>query len=116
MYLREVIEFLEQRDPETKVPVGFGNPHSYRGSYDQLAFEPVALTTVGRMLGIAKQALGSTYEGYKGGEYAMSEWTPCNLARWGETGEEIGLLLLQYMVGDVRHNAGIHRPRSGPVE
>jgi len=42
MMLSDIIETLEKYDPATIVPLGFGEPHSYRGYYDQLAFEPVA--------------------------------------------------------------------------
>lgn len=42
------------------------------------------------------------FEGYKGGEY-----TPCHIAHWGSTGEEIGEILLRYMVVEVvTPNAG----------
>jgi hypothetical protein len=40
MYLTNLIAFLEKYDPAQVVPVGFHRPHSYRGYYDQLAFEP----------------------------------------------------------------------------
>ena len=105
MVLEELIEFLEKREPETVVPLGFDSPHSYRGYYDELAFEPRENTTVGAMLACAKQALRETYKGYKGGEYTMGEWTQCHLAPYGNTGEGIGPVLLRYMVGEVKHNA-----------
>ena len=105
MVLKDLIEFLEQRQQETIVPLGFDSPHSYRGYYDELAFEPRENTTVGAMLACAKQALGETYKGYKGGEYTMGEWTRCHLAPYGNTGEGIGPVLLRYMVGEVKHNA-----------
>src|SRR4051812_10967667 len=104
MYLKELIETLETYDPATPVPIGFNNPHSYRGYYDQLAFEPKENTTIGAMLESAKRAMGKTYTGYKGGEYTMGEYTDCNLANYGCCGEEIGPILLQYMAGKVvRH-------------
>src|SRR4030042_992561 len=40
MTLGELIQFLEARDPERAVPVGFAEPDSYRGYYDELAFAP----------------------------------------------------------------------------
>jgi hypothetical protein len=101
MNLEELIDFLSTRRPEIAVPLGFHNPHSYRGYYDCVAFEPLENTTVGEMLEVAKEALGSTYQGYKGGDFTMSEYTDVYLAEWGKTGEMIGEVLLRYMVGDV---------------
>lgn len=54
---------------------GFANPHSYRGYYDQLAFEPAYGVTIGSMLDAAKSAVGAIYYGYKGGSYRMGKWT-----------------------------------------
>jgi len=99
MTLGEIIEFLEQQPPEKVVPVGFCNPHSYRGVYEYLAFEPTCGTTVGEMLDEARSALGKTYSGYKGGEYTMDGYTDCWLAEYGCCGETIGPLLLGYMCG-----------------
>lgn len=100
MVLEELIETLEKYPPEQKVVKGFGYPMSYRGVYAELAFAPVNDTTVGEMLAHAKSALGQTFEGYKGGDFTMHEWTKCNIANYGECGEEIGPLLLWYMLGD----------------
>jgi len=102
MELLKLIEALRQFDPATVVPVGFGNPHSYRGDYAGLAFEPVADTTVGAMLDSALLALGATYQGYKGGDYTMGEYTDCHLAYRGEAGAELGAVLVSYMVGAPR--------------
>ena len=99
MYLEELIEALEAADPEQTVPVGFGNPHSYRGDYSDLAFQPAANVTVASMLSAAREALGSTYHGYKGGAYTMHEYSRVWLAWYGETGESIGPVLLSYMLG-----------------
>lgn len=100
MYLGELISFLEKRDPSTSMPLGFGRPHSYRGDYSNVAFRPVRDTTVGEMLQAARSALGTTYHGYKGGDYEMHEYVKCHLAAWGECGEEIGPLLLAFMCGE----------------
>ena len=98
MNLGELIGHLEKLDPDQPVAHGFGRPHSYRGYYDELAFEPVADTTVGAMLAEAREALGTTYQGYKGGDYTMTEHTGVWLACCGETGEEIGPSLLGFML------------------
>jgi hypothetical protein len=83
MALDEVIAALEAEDPERVLPFGFTNPHSYRGYYDELAFEPAANVTIGSMLAAARSALGATYEGWKGGEYTMQGYTDCWLVEQG---------------------------------
>src|SRR4030043_467713 len=100
MTLGELIQFLEARDPERAVPVGFAEPDSYRGYYDELAFAPAKNVTVGSMLACARDALGRTFQGYKGGDYEMGEYTEVWLAEWGHTGEGIGPILLSFMVGE----------------
>lgn len=100
MVLAHLIEFLEKQDSDTPVKMGFNNPHSYRGYYSELAFEPCENTTVGEMLECAKSANGATYHGWKGGEYEMSDWSDVYLAQEGSTGEGIGHVLLKYMVGE----------------
>lgn len=102
MYLKELIAALEKADQIKVVPMGFHNPHSYRGTYSELAFEPKENATVAEMLASAKSALGSTYEGWKGGEYTMTEYADCHLAWEGSTGEEIGRIFLDYMLGNLR--------------
>lgn len=100
MPLGELIERLEGC-ADRKVRLGFGKPHSYRGYYEDLAFEPVRNTTVGAMLKAAKGALEKTFEGYKGGDFTMTKDTHCWIAEWGGTGEPIGPLLLSFMLGEV---------------
>ena len=105
MYLRELINELERHDPTKVVPLGFANPHSYRGYYNDLAFEPAHDVTIGSMLACAKSALGSTYEGYKGGDFKMGEWTTCWFASYGACGETIGHHLLRFMLDAARGGA-----------
>jgi len=76
------------------MPHGFENPHSYRGFYDQLAFEPLDNVEIGAMLTAARAALGSTYTGWKGGEYTMNAYTECHIAERGSMGIEISAALL----------------------
>lgn len=97
--LGELIERLEKEPPEKVASPGFDDPHSYRGYYDQLAFCIVRNASVGEMLKSAKQALGATYQGWKGGDYTMSHYTECWLvADHGDTGESIGAVLLDLML------------------
>jgi len=101
MYLKDLIAFLEKRDAAIVVPVGFTHPHSYRGFYQDLAFEPAVNVTVGEMLRDAKAALGQPYTAYNGGEYTMGGYTDVWLAKWGHAGEGIGPVLLGYMLGEI---------------
>lgn len=67
-----------------------GRENSYRGYYEDLAFEPVVEpVTVADFLSRCRAALGSTYEGYKGGDYTMDADTPLWLAGYGDCGPAI---------------------------
>lgn len=105
MTLGELIKFLENQDPNLIVPMGFHNPHSYRGYYHDLAFEPLKNISVGEMLACAKSAIGKTFIGWKGGEFVMDEDTNIWLAEEGRCGESIGEVLLNYVVGNYKTDA-----------
>lgn len=79
MKLGDLITLLEKFPADKKVSQGFGNPHSWRGAYAELAFEPIGETTVGEMLAAAKEAVGQTYTGWKGGDFTMGLDTPVNI-------------------------------------
>ena len=96
MTLSELIEILE-RCELSKTVEGFGNPHSYRGYYDELAFEPMT-TTIQDMLEAALSADGETYRGYKGGHFEMSGHTPVNIAYEGSVGSPLTKAMLAEMV------------------
>ena len=96
MYLKNLIEWLEQQDQNADVIDGFGSPHSDRGYYEKLAFKPVPVTTFGQMLTHAKSALGRTFSGYKGGEYLMDEFSECCIGEYGMSGEDITPIHLKY--------------------
>lgn len=96
LMLGELIEWLGQQDASQRVVDGFGSPHSDRGSYCDLAFEPEPVTTFGAMLEHAKSALGQTFSGYKGGDYKMTEYTDVKIGHWGECGESITRTHLRY--------------------
>jgi len=87
--LGTLIATLESIPPDTVAANGFANPHSYRGYYDQLAFEPVPNLTVATMLAEARKAMGATYQGWKGGDYTMGAGTTVWLADEGSTGVPI---------------------------
>lgn len=96
MNLGEYIARLERENPDKKVPMGLGKPHSWRGSYDELSFEPVKDTTVGEMLADARSAVGKTFIGWKGGEYTMTEFTRINVdfrGKWSDGSQLLEMLL-----------------------
>ena len=89
--LGELIKWLEQQDGEKVVPHGFGKPGSYRGYYEDVAFEPAQNVSFASMLEHAKSALGATFQGYKGGDFTMNEYTDCWIAEYGTSqGDKIG--------------------------
>ncbi|MFF1790787.1 hypothetical protein ACFVX9_30520 [Kitasatospora sp. NPDC058243] len=98
MILDDLIATLETADPDLVITDGFTNPHSYRGYYEDIAFEPAANVRVGDMLAEARGALGSTYQGWKGGDFTMQGYADCWLAEQGNLGETIGALLLKLML------------------
>lgn len=83
MTLDELIAALAAEDPSLVLPLGFSHPHSYRGIYSDLAFEPTRDVTVGAMLADARSALGTTYQGWKGGDNEMTGWSDCWLSEEG---------------------------------
>lgn len=109
MNLKSLIEELEKLPPGDIPPIGFANPHSYRGYYDELAFEPTKNVSFGEMLEAAKSARGATFEGYKGGKYTMHDYTDCYLAAWGRLGEEIGSVLISYMAMTAKSGEALRR-------
>ena len=65
-------------------------PHSYRGYYDDLSFDSTdEKVSASRVLEGARNCIGRTFEGYKGGDYTMSEDTPLWCAPYGRTGPAI---------------------------
>lgn len=101
MILDDLIDILKKHDPEKVVRRGFDHPHSYRGFYGELAFEPASPAKVGDMLAAARGAVNRTYGGWKGGDFKMDLWTDCWIDEQGVgAGNALGPLLLEYMLND----------------
>ena len=103
MTLEELIailrKFLEERGDKW-VKYGFNNPHSYRGYYDNLAFEPEQEVSVKQMLKDAEYALNNTFQGYKGGDFTMTKDTPVWLAYYGASAQDpLTSYALAFMLG-----------------
>lgn len=97
--LGELIDRLKAENPEKRIRAGFHNPHSWRGIYNDLAFEVTSNITVADMLTAAESAVGATYDGYKGGHYEMDLGTDVWLAVEGSgAGETLGAVMLDLML------------------
>ena len=80
MTLGEILDDLETRPQDYRLGVqwvhgvsGIGEVDSYRGYYKDLAIEPGPVTSLVEVgLGVLRQAVGSTVEGYKGGEFLIT--------------------------------------------
>jgi hypothetical protein len=94
MLLKNLIKELENQPQENSISFDFcgaapNGIDSSRGSYDELALSfDFGETKVSNLLKMCKAAIGTTYHGYKGGEYVMNETTPVwvdNYGIWSST-------------------------------
>jgi hypothetical protein len=89
MTLGRLIEKLSTYSLDHKI-ANICEPHSYRGYYIDLAFEiDDGTSTAGEVLKMLQGCFLETFEGYRGGEFAMDKDTPIWVASWGQTGESI---------------------------
>jgi hypothetical protein len=88
MTLGAFIDALKECPQDAKIRTSngcsIGEPLSYRGYYEDLAFRPNGNLDVKGVLDAATSALGETFEGYKGGDYIMHRNTPLWLSGYGE--------------------------------
>ena len=99
MNLRELIDRLELEDPDLIIPNAFNDPHSYRGYYQELSFEPGAgPVTIHQLLQLVKSCLGQVFIGYKGGDFKMHEFTDVYLANFGQCGDMLSMGHLEAMI------------------
>jgi hypothetical protein len=90
MTLGKLLDALYTMDPMMGIQIS-GEPHSYRGYYEDLAFEPtVVVYTIATIISrIEKTCMGQVFHGYKGGEFAMHRNTPLWIANYGSTGQKL---------------------------
>lgn len=89
MTLGKLIAALEAL-PGNRLVLGFGDPMSYRGYYEDLAFAPNADTrTVADLLAHCRRCMGHVFEGYKGGEFVMGANTALWIAEYGDSGPRL---------------------------
>lgn len=94
--LGELISWLEKQNPDLIVQDGFSTPHSDRGNYENLAFDPEPSAKISDMLKHAKSALRKKFNGYKGGTFKMDRYTPVHIGYSDEAGEEITSIHFKY--------------------
>ena len=83
MTLGKLIKRLSDM-PASVMVDGIGRPHSYRGYYQDLAFQPLPVqVTAAELLNTCRDCMGKVFEGYKGGEFQMGELTPVWIAHYG---------------------------------
>ena len=87
--LSTLIGLLKALPENATITNGFDEAMSYRGYYCELGLNPSNETKVSEMIEVLQSALGKTFEGYKGGEYTMSEDVDCYLAPYGSCGMKI---------------------------
>jgi hypothetical protein len=83
-----LVKVLEDKPADLLVEYDNGSspsgPESYRGYYCDLSFPPSSTPiTVAELLREARDAIGSTFEGYKGGDFVMRENTPLWASPYG---------------------------------
>jgi hypothetical protein len=86
--IEQLYRFIKQFPEDRVCKNGFTNPHSYRGYYDEVAFEPVDDVTVKHMLDCIHRAINETFHGWKGGEYRYEPGTPVHIAFQGCCSED----------------------------
>lgn len=89
MTLGKMISRLKEMPKDMQIQ-SISNPHSYRGYYSDLAFEPCSNTvTVEKLLSDCYSSMGQVFEGYKGGDYMMGSTTPVWISHYGSCGSKI---------------------------
>lgn len=101
--LGQLIKLLEAANPDAVVQFDDGSypdkGMSYRGYYSDLAFDSCREPkTVRAFLEECRSLLGSVQEGYKGGDYTMTEGTPLWCAEYGCCGKAV----VSYVASDDR--------------
>ncbi len=89
MTLGKLIKVLEAM-PKGALVANLCDPRSYRGYYDDLAFDhEKGKRPAVELLKECKKTVGKVLSGYKGGDYVMDESTPIWIAGYGECGVKL---------------------------
>jgi hypothetical protein len=90
MTLGELISVLAAMPADSQVTC-LRSAHSYRGYYEDLAFEldPGNTRPASDLLAECMAAMGNAFQGYKGGDFVMGKTTPLWVACYGSCGEKL---------------------------
>lgn len=100
MYLYEIIEYLEGIPANTPIPYKLHTPHSWRGSYYELAITYTEnYSTAGEWLELLKNTVDTVHEGYKGEDFTMHNCVDVHLVTYEYEIESqpIGKMLLDLL-------------------
>lgn len=79
MNLKEFKNYIEKAETGKEFDFGISSPFSWRGSYNEVAFEILELPmTREEILANIEKAYQEIFCGYKGGEYTYGDYTPVN--------------------------------------
>lgn len=79
MNLKQLKSHFENMDSNEKLDYSLSNPFSWRGSYDEVAFDiEEKPSTPKENLDKIKEAYNETFYGYKGGEFTFDDCTSIN--------------------------------------
>lgn len=79
MELKEFKDYVQNFKQGTEFEYGISDPFSWRGSYDEVAFEVLQRPmTREEILAKINKAYSETFSGYKGGEFTFDDYTPVN--------------------------------------
>jgi hypothetical protein len=102
MNIRDIIAYVSPYPREMRLKRGFTNPHSYRGYYEELGVVWAPNVSIGEMIDMFQGAIGSTYQGWKGGDYTMDEKRDVFVVHGvGETGEPVSTWMLRVLLQEV---------------
>ena len=66
---------IRESNPGLALKQGFADPHSFRGYYNELAFEIQKDQHIDQAIEVAESAVGKVFTGWKGGDFPMDEET-----------------------------------------
>ncbi len=82
MHVGKLIEIVKSL-PDYYLGAGISHVDSWRGSYDEPAFEIQDETTKEEMLEVISECLSRQFDGYKGGTYFYDESSTVNFDAYG---------------------------------
>lgn len=113
--LGALIVLLEKADPKKVVSTGLGEFFSFRGEPVQLAASIKSNVAVASMLEKAREAVGKTFEGYKGGLYPMGLHSQVNLTFSPDSMDSHPDHFIHF-VNDLFHDSELHAYKVIPVD